>query len=887
MQSQDSLFSLLRKYHSSVSFGLTHQQVLENQEKFGKNSLDKPLKISLFAQFIQIFREPIMVLLLFAAFLALIVNIYEFLYYQKIDFLETLGIFIAIFLSAFITLAMENKSQKAFESLNKLLENSRVRVIRNGKMQFIGQENVVVGDIVFLESGDRIPSDCRILQCRDLLCDESSLTGESFPVAKSVLQDNATNENMLYKGCFIIQGNAKALSIRVGNQTEFGKIALALNDASSISTPLQEKLKILSGKITIFGVLAALSAFFIQIGSFFLKGELGIQVVADIFVSSVVLIVACVPEGLPAIVAISLALNIVKMSRQNALVKKLAACESIGCVNIICSDKTGTLTQNQMCVQQSFIRDRIFEDNKTLKEVSDSLFRDSTVFLLNNALLNSTAEVTLEDGRYKFIGNPTECALLVYGYKLGVDYRQVRQQAMIIYTYPFSSETKNMTTLVKIGNDKVAFSKGSPEKILAQCDLMQCQDLQKIQKQILYYQQQAYRVIAFAHKVLSPVEITAYTRESLESKMEFCGFVAITDPLRLEMFEAICDCKKAGIEVKILTGDNLETAKAIGKQLELLERDSIALEAKDIELMTKEQLLQNLPKIKIIARSTPSIKMKIVNILKSMGNVVALTGDGINDAPALKNADVGIAMGISGSEVSKEASDIILLNDSFATIVKAIEWGRGIYQNFQRFIQFQLIVNCSSVLIVLGVVIMGFSAPFTALQLLWVNLIMDGPPAIILALESISKNLMEQKPIKRDTNILTKDMLVLIIVSGAFISFVCLMQYFTNFLGVKEEEKSSTLFTLFVVFQLFSAFNARELSYQSILVNFTSNSLMLGVFLLTFILQILIVEFCGEAFGINSLSLEVWIKILLVGFSVIILGETLRFIQRRVKKGLD
>lgn len=883
MQSQDSFSILFSKYHTDINFGLTHQQVLDNKEKFGKNSLDKPQKIPLFVQLIQVFKEPIMALLLFAAFLALVVNTYESFYHQEVNFLETIGIFTAIFLSAFVTLAMENKSQKAFESLNKLLENNKVRVIRDGVMQLIGQENIVVGDILFLESGDKIPSDCKILQCQDLFCDESSLTGESFPVAKSVcLRENA-NESMLYRGCFITQGNTKALCIRVGNQTEFGKIALALKDISNFSTPLQEKLKSLSGKITIFGILAALLAFFIQIGIFFSRGEIGLQIVADIFVSSVVLIVACVPEGLPAIVAISLSLNIVKMSKQNALVKKLVACESIGCVNIICSDKTGTLTQNQMCVQQSFIRDRIFKDDKTIDEISNSPFKDSMIFLLNNAILNSTAEVTLEEGKYKFIGNPTECALLVYSYKLGVDYKQIREKSKIIQVYPFSSETKNMTTLVEIGDKIIAFSKGSPEKILAQCDLMQCQDLQKIQKQILYYQQQAYRVIAFAYKVLSSTESSIYTRESLESKMGFCGFVSLTDPLRLEVFDAICKCKKAGIEVKILTGDNLETAKAIGKTLGLLQKDSLAFEAKDIELMTKTQLLQNLPKIKIIARSTPSIKMQIVNTLKSMGNVVALTGDGINDAPALKNADIGIAMGISGTEVSKEASDIVLLNDSFATIVKAIEWGRGIYQNFQRFIQFQLIVNLSSVLIVLGVVIMGFSTPFTALQLLWVNLIMDGPFAIILALESISKNLMEQKPIKRNANILTKDMLVLIITNGIFISFVCLMQYFTNFLGVNEGEKSSTLFTLFVVFQLFNAFNARELSYQSIFINFANNSLMLCVFLLTFILQIFIVEFGGKAFGVNPLSLEVWIKILLLGFSVIVLGEVLRFIQRRAK----
>lgn len=440
-----------------------------------------------------------------------------------------------------------------------------------------------------------------------------------------------------------------------------------------------------------------------------------------------------------------------------------------------------------------------------------------------------------------------------------------------------------MTSLVDFKGKILCLSKGSPEKILSQCKMMPCQDALKINKQILYFQNLAYRVIAFAHKEITD-DRDVKDRELLESQMIFDGFVAISDPLRPEVYEAIMDCKKAGIDVKILTGDNLSTAKAIGNQLHLLDHNSIAIEASELENLNQKELLQILPKIKIIARSTPDTKMQIVNILKSQGNVVALSGDGINDAPALKNADVGIAMGISGTEVSKAASDIILLNDSFATIVKAIEWGRGIYQNFQRFIQFQLTVNLSSVMIVLFAVIAGLTAPFSALQLLWVNLIMDGPPALTLGLEPISKNLLAQKPIKRNANIITKDMLILIIINGVFIAFVCLLQYFTNFLGATPEEKSSVLFTLFVIFQLFNAFNARELHNQSIFKNLTNNRLMLGVFILTFALQVLIVEFGGEAFKTTPLDLIMWVKILFVGFSVIIVGEIVRFLLKVSRK---
>lgn len=880
------LEELISKYHSNQELGLTSQQVLENQANFGANVFEKSPPPPFLKQLIEALKEPMVLLLIFAAFLALGINTYEYLYHQKANFLECVGIFIAIFLSVAITLIMENRSQKAFEALNAITQDNKIKVLRNGEIQLITQENIVAGDIVFLETGNKIPCDCRILNSQSLMCNESSLTGESMPNTKSTIlshQDSSnTYENMLYSGCFITQGNAKALCVATGNNTEFGKIAKALDSSIKTTTPLQEKLQKLSSKITIFGASAAFLAFIIQVCFFIFRDNAGFENIAQAFISSIVLIVASVPEGLPTIVAISLALNIIKMSKQNALVKKLIACETIGCVNIICSDKTGTLTQNQMNVEYSFIQDRIIEVKESYIALQSSPIKDSSFFLLHNAALNSTADITKKDNSYNFIGNPTECALLVWGDKIGFDYHKIRKNFQILHSFPFSSQTKNMTSITQIQDKMICFSKGSPEKILDICSMMPCQDVQKIHKQILYYQSLAYRVIAFAHKEL-PSNTNLQDRDFLESQMVFDGFVAIADPLREEVYEAIQDCKNAGINIKILTGDNLTTAKAIGNQLHLLDDHSIILEASQLENLSQQELLKILPKVKIIARSTPHTKMQIVNALKSQGNVVALTGDGINDAPALKNADVGIAMGISGTEVSKEASDIVLLNDSFATIVKAIEWGRGIYQNFQRFIQFQLTVNLSSVIIVLSAVIMGFTAPFSALQLLWVNLIMDGPPALTLGLEPISKNLLKQKPIQRNANIITKNMLSLIIINGIFIAFMCLLQYFTNFLGAKEEEKTSVLFTLFVVFQLFNAFNARELNNQSIFKNFASNHLMLGVFIITFALQVLIVEFGGEAFQTTPLSLEMWGKILFVGFSVIIIGELMRFILNKTK----
>ncbi|MDA3968406.1 calcium-translocating P-type ATPase, PMCA-type [Helicobacter ibis] len=859
---QADIESLSKSFNTNIKYGLSSEQALKNQQRFGKNEFYRVKKQSIIQKIIYATTEPIILLLLFAAFLAVCINVYEYIYHNNSNFLECIGILIAISLSIAITIIMEDRSAKAFEALNDINNGNLIKTIRNGEISLKPQNELAVGDIIILESGDKIPADCRIIESKSLgvMCDESSLTGESKHTTKSQTlesQDSTnTYKNILYSGCFITQGSVKAMCIAVGYDTEFGKIASALNTSSKTTTPLQEKLKKLSHKITILGGSAALLAFIIQVIflSFRdLETETLIEHITEAFISSIVLIVASVPEGLPTIVAVLLALNIVKMSKQNALVKKLVACETIGCVNIICSDKTGTLTKNQMSVEKEYIHNKI-ED------------------VLLNCILNSTADIAYKDSNYQFLGNPTECALLVFSHKNRIDYKEIREKHKIVNSFPFSSQTKNMTSVVKIENNLICFSKGSPEVILAQCNLDN-KTLKNITEKISKLQEQAYRILAFSHKFL---DTNNSNKKELESNMIFDGFVAILDPLRDDVKEAIANCMKAGIDIKILTGDNLKTAQAIGKQLEIIDKDHLVFEASKLESLSNDELCKLLPKIKIIARSTPSTKMQIVNALKEQGNVVALTGDGINDAPALRNADVGIAMGISGTEVSKEASDIVLLNDSFSTIVKAIEWGRGIYKNFQRFIQFQLTVNISSVIIVLSAVIMGFTAPFSALQLLWVNLIMDGPPALTLGLEPISKNLLKEKPIKRDSNIITKNMFISIFVNGIFIATICLLQYFTNFLSVAESERNTTLFTLFVLFALFNAFNARELNNNSIFKDISSNKIMLGTFIITFAMQVLIVEFGGSAFHTTPLELETWCKILLISSSIIILGEITR-----------
>ncbi|WP_298938856.1 calcium-translocating P-type ATPase, PMCA-type [uncultured Dysgonomonas sp.] len=745
---------LISRFNTSSSAGLTDQEAAKNKTLYGSNSLTKEKPESLAKRIWGATKEPMILMLIMAGIITVAVNIVRGYTSGETDYLECVGIFSAIALSVFITVAMEGKSAKAFEALSKISDDITVKILRDGDTIIIEQKEIVVGDILLLSVGDKIPADGRLLESAGLTADESALTGESVPAKKdadSIITDEKTplaeRHNMLYSGNFITSGCCKMLVTAVGDNTEFGKIARELTHADRSSTPLQEKLARLGKTITILGVIAATVVFIAEIISMILNGGFSVERVLEAFITSIVLIVAAVPEGLPTIVAVSLSINIIKLSRQNALVKKIIASETVGCINVICSDKTGTLTENKMTVAAFY--DEAWHENPT--ELSSS-------WLTHNICLNTTADISL-DGT--FIGNPTECAMLNFyecsagRKKSGMSYKEERLDHDVLHAFPFSSELKHMTTISKVDDKIISYLKGSPECVFEMCDISDSKR-KEIEQFITKSQKRAMRVIAFAHKEL--VTLHDYEDEQhhaeMETDMVFDGFVAISDPLRADVFDAVTKCRHAGIDLKILTGDNIITATAIANELHILSDEHIAVEAKDIIDLSDDELLALLPKISVIARSTPTIKMRVVKLLKAAGNVVAVTGDGINDAPALKNADVGIAMGISGTEVSKEASDIVLLDDSFSTIVKAIAWGRGIYENFKRFIQFQLTVNISSVIVVFTSILIGLKSPFTALQLLWINIIMDGPPALTLGLEPAHGNLMNRLPTKRHDSLL-------------------------------------------------------------------------------------------------------------------------------------
>lgn len=871
---------VLEHFGTDKEKGLSDREVSRNKELYGTNTFTQEKPPSAVKRFFSSFKEPMLIILLIALGITLAVNFVKLFSGNETDFIECIGIFAAIMLSVIITVVMEGKSAKAFEELNKLNQSTEVKVVRNGKPQIISNGELTAGDIVTVETGDRVPADCRIISSSNLLVDESALTGESDAVEKDgeyLCQNHKTpvaeRKNMLYSGSFVTAGNGTAVVCCVGGKTEFGKIAEELAKTDKSQTPLQIKMASLGKGIAVLGGIAALVIFVIQLISLLGSGNANFNGIAEIFINSIVLLVAAVPEGLPTIVAVSLAINVIKMSRQNALVKKMIACETIGSVNIICTDKTGTLTENKMTATKFFCNGKICLPNEL----------DSR-YIIDNICINSTADIEKGCNTTKFAGNPTECALLTAVEKSGVDYGEIRKNSKVQFVYPFSSDDKNMTTVTKDKNTLTVFTKGSPEKILSLC-ILPSGEKEIIEKEITDFQKKSCRIIAFAHRTM-PYEEISYTdqRGILEKSLTFDGFAVITDPLREDVIKSVNLCKKANIQLKMLTGDNLVTATAIAEQLNIIDENHRAVNARDLEDLSDEELKNQIPTISVIARSTPSVKLRVVNALKELGNVVAVTGDGINDAPAIKKADVGVAMGISGTDVTKQASDIVLLDDSFTTITKAIKWGRGIFENIRRCIQFQLTVNVSSVLVVIASVLSGLSSPFTALELLWINIIMDGPPALTLGLNPVSDDLMNNKPTPKKEGLVTRDMLFKISFNAVFIALIFMAQTFTNFLGGSQGQQGTILFTLFVVFQLFNAFNSRALSNTSVLKGLTQNKAMLLVFLLTFALQVVITQFGGFVFGTVPLSLFMWVKIVLTAMTVVIVSEIVKLIFRMKEK---
>ncbi len=897
---------VLKELEVDEKVGLNDSEVKERIEKYGINDFTKKVQSSIWDEIKDSLTDKMMIILLVAAFISgLIGEIYD-----------AIGIVCAIAIGIGIKIITEGQSKKAADELSKMTGNITVKVLRSGEITQISKNELVPGDIVFIETGDMIPADGRLISSVDLKIREDMLTGESDDISKSadlviemesvnyqdkvVIQEPvpAKQKNMLFGGSLVAYGRGSFVVTTIGDNTEMGKIAMSLEE-SDLETPLQVKLGGLGETISKFSSIIAILLFIVMFTKMILRNEFQVDLtgfipfldsidpVKNAFIICITLIVAAVPEGLPTMISMTLAITKQKMAKINALVTRNEACETIGSVSVICSDKTGTLTQNRMTVE------KIYLDGQYVEQAEAT----NNSYFIENCLINSTADIEINGSDVKYLGSATECALILHHKEL--DYVQTRKDATVIHQIPFSSKDKKMVTIIAgRDNSQIALTKGAPEIVLGLCEFEnldgQTVKLTEERKNIILseiegLQKKSMRLLGFGYNILCENEEVAADSTLISENLIFTGFVAIKDPLRPEVKDAILTAKKAGVETKMLTGDNIVTAIAIGEELNLLSDGKKAVEASFIDLLSQEELQEEIKSIAIVARSKPDTKMRIVEALQANNEVVAVTGDGINDAPALTKADVGIAMGIAGTEVSKKAADIILTDDSFSTIVQGIKWGRGIYENFQRFIQFQITVNLVAFFVAILSVLFDFQMPFTTIQLLWVNIIMDGPPALSLGLETVRKNVLKRKPTNRNANIITKTMLISMILNAIYMSGILILQMTLNPLGASTEttnlasEMETSLFGLFAFGALFNAFNCREFGTDSIFPKFLSNKIALIIISLTAVTQIIVTTVFADFFNAVPLDVIMWAKIIGLSSLVIVVNEVVKLILRIAK----
>lgn len=845
--------------------GLSDEQVGQSRKRCGLNVLTPPRRISLWKLYLDKYRDPIIQILLVAALISLVLAFIEH------NFMETTGIFVAVFLATTVGFYFERDAAKKFHILTALNEEQPVKVRRNGRVIEIPRRDVVVDDIVLIEVGDEVPADGVLLSCTDLQINESSLTGE--PMTEKSLDeggDGAYARNVVLRSTMVMNGRGEFRVTAVGDATEIGKVAVKSTEQTAVKTPLYVQLDKLATMISKVGSIVSVAAFVLFLGHDILTNPVWggkdylymADLVLEYFMMAVTLIVMAVPEGLPMAVTLSLALNMRRMLKSNNLVRKLHACETMGAVTVICTDKTGTLTQNQMQV-----------DTLLLKQGSEHLLHLAIA-------VNTTAELDNDRG----IGNPTESALLLWLKAKGHDYAELRKQCTVVSQQPFSTERKYMSTRVLAEGTQYLFVKGAPEIVLAKCDLDD-KEKQKAQEELADFQRKAMRTLAFA-----------YQKEE-DDKMTLQAIVAITDPLRKEVPAAVQECRKAGIEVKMVTGDTAATAFEIGKQIGIFEEDNTSIGADgemtplEVQMITGEQwealsdeeAYKRAQNIRVMSRARPTDKQRLVAMLQKHGEVVAVTGDGTNDAPALHYAHVGLSLG-SGTSVAKEASDMTLLDDSFKSIANAVMWGRSLYRNLQRFLFFQLVVNVAALLLVLGGSIIGTEMPLTVTQILWVNLIMDTFAALALASLPPSHEVMKEKPRKASDFIISRSIGAGILFCG--ISFFVVMFAFLVYCerrgrGGVDTHELTWFFTTFVMLQFWNLFNAKALgSNRSAFRHFFQDKGMQLVLLLVLAGQWLIVTFGGEMFRTQPLSLKEWA--IIIGSTSLVLwtGELYRAAKR-------
>jgi Ca2+-transporting ATPase len=868
--------------------GLTDEQVKQSREQHGKNVLTPPQRTSLWKLYLDKYRDPIIQILLVAAFVSLILAFIEK------NFMETIGIFVAVFLATTVGFYFERDAAKKFNLLTALSEEQPVKVRRNGKVMEIPRHDVVVGDVVLVEVGDEVPADGELIVCNDLQINESALTGE--PVAEKSLEgggDGAYPRNVILRSTMVMNGRGEFVVTAVGDATEIGKVAKKSTEQTSVETPLHMQLDKLAKMISKVGSVVSVAAFFIFLihdiltnpawggKDYFYMAE----IVLKYFMMAVTLIVMAVPEGLPMAITLSLALNMRRMLKSNNLVRKLHACETMGAVTVICTDKTGTLTQNKM-------------------QVSALELKQGDEVLLDTAIaLNSTAE--LNDG--KPIGNPTESALLLWLDAQGKDYEELRKQVNVLKQLPFSTERKMMATLAEVDGETYLFVKGAPEIVMKKC-IIEDRMLRQSAEELDEWQHKAMRTLAFAYKKIEASIMRTSRTSTAEvvalldaNDLQLQAIAAIADPIRPDVPAAVQECRHAGIEVKVVTGDTAATALEIGKQIGVFEDepenigadgsltslDQQMITGEQWEALSDEEAYERAKDIRVMSRARPTDKQRLVAMLQKRGEVVAVTGDGTNDAPALHYAHVGLSLG-SGTSVAKEASDITLLDDSFKSIANAVMWGRSLYRNLQRFLFFQLVVNVAALLLVLGGSVIGTEMPLTVTQILWVNLIMDTFAALALASLPPSHEVMKDKPRKASDFIINKSIGFGILFCGIvffLVMFALLVYCERRGKGGVDVHELTMFFTTFVMIQFWNLFNAKALmSHHTAFRHFLKDKGMILVLVLVLVGQWIIVTFGGEMFRTTPLSLHEWL--LIIGSTSVVLwaGELWRTSKRMIAK---
>lgn len=858
--------------------GLTDQEVIASREKNGVNLLTPPKRPSIWKLYLEKFQDPVIRVLLVAAVFSLIISIIEN------EYAETIGIFFAIFLATGIGFYFEYDANKKFDLLNAVGEETPVTVIRNGKIKEIPRKDIVVGDIVILNTGEEVPADGMLVEAVSLQVNESTLTGELM-VNKTTDEAHFDEEatypsNSVMRGTTITDGHGIMRVERVGDATEIGKVARQSTEQSQEQTPLNIQLTKLANLIGKAGFTIAALTFIIftskdlyltvtEVTDWHQWLEIA-RIVLKYFMMAVTLIVVAVPEGLPMSVTLSLALNMRRMLKTNNLVRKMHACETMGAITVICTDKTGTLTQNLMQVYEAQV------DESQPELIAEGIAANSTAFL----------EEKVEGEKPSGVGNPTEIALLLWLNGKGQNYMKLREEAKVINQLTFSTERKYMATLVDspIQKKRILYIKGAPEIVMGKCNLDKAQ-IDKYNEQLLAYQNKAMRTLGIAYKVI-PENASDDCAELVgEGGMTFLGIFAISDPIRPDVPDAVKKCQSAGIGVKIVTGDTPGTATEIARQIGLwqpedTERNRIT--GVEFAALSDEEALERVLDLKVMSRARPMDKQRLVQLLQQKGAVVAVTGDGTNDAPALNHAQVGLSMG-TGTSVAKEASDITLLDDSFHSIATAVMWGRSLYKNIQRFIVFQLTINVVALLSVLLGAFFGTALPLTVTQMLWVNLIMDTFAAMALASISPSMDVMNEKPRRRTDFIITPAMRNNIFGVGlGFLAILMgLLVYFKNLPGGMDTHHLTVFFTIFVMLQFWNLFNASVFGTNHSIFKDASHALgMLSVAIIILVGQILIVSFGGKAFRTEPLPLNEWLYIIGGTSFVLWIGEIWRGIKR-------